>query len=240
MLKFPLDFPLKQNEDLLQEQIPLTYSERSKIREIEQDIGKYGNLEMTKENIIEKMKINFDLIKKGVSLNMSEAQYIFGRMHDDFCDVGLEKNEYEAVKYYQLSALQNNPKGQCTLGYCLNFGLGIEQDFKKAFENFKLSAEQNYPAGINNVGCLYRNGDGCEKSYELAFKYFSLALEFGYVKSLNNLAILYEKGLGVGINEKEAFRMYYLGAKKGDPEAKKNLNNMYMRGIKYDVFERED
>ena len=143
------------------------------------------------------------------------VQYFLGRMYA--YGQGVQKNEYEAVKWYRRAAEQGHTSAQNNLGIMYKGGRGVTKDDYEAVKWFRKSAEQGDCMGQCNLGQMYLDGRGVVQNDYEAVKWFRKASEHGHVIGHNRLAFMYASGRGVAKNEAEAFRLYRLSADKFPP-----------------------
>lgn len=74
--------------------------------------------------------------------------------------MGVEKDEKQAVVWYEKSAVKGNAAAQFNLGVLYENGRGTAVDFAKANEWYRKASEQGDALAIGNLGMLYVRGDG--------------------------------------------------------------------------------
>ncbi len=74
--------------------------------------------------------------------------------------IGVEKDEKQAVVWYEKSALKGNAAAQFNLGVLYENGRGTAVDFAKANEWYRKASVQGDALAIGNLGMLYVRGDG--------------------------------------------------------------------------------
>ncbi len=74
--------------------------------------------------------------------------------------IGVEKDEKQAVVWYEKSALKGNAPAQFNLGVLYENGRGTAVNFPKANEWYRKAAVQGDALAIGNLGMLYLRGDG--------------------------------------------------------------------------------
>ena len=79
-------------------------------------------------------------------------------------------DNYEAFKWYKLSAVQGNVNGQFLLGSMYGSGKGVPQDYNEAVKWYRMSAAQGNKFARSNIGYMYANGHGVYKDYILSYK----------------------------------------------------------------------
>jgi uncharacterized protein len=175
------------------------------------------------------------------------AQYKVGVIYAN--GLGVEKNDGEAVKWYQKAADQGESDAQLNLGMMYATGRGLEKDPKKAMEWYLRAAQQWNASAQNNIGSLYFNGEGVEKDDKKAFEWYLKAARLGLPLAQNNLGGMYVKGWGVEkdlnkglewilraadrglpVARENAFKIYYNDAQQGHPQAMHNVATMCLNG----------
>ena len=156
------------------------------------------------------------------------AQYRLGVCYQK--EIGVEKNEVEAYKYYTLAADQGHANGQCSLGWCYENGRGVTQSFTEAARYFKLAADQGHAGAQFNLAVCYANGEGVTQSFTEAARYFKLAADQGHAGAQFNLAVCYANGEGVTQSFTEAIKYYTLAADQGHAGAQCSLGWCYEHG----------
>ncbi|KAJ3363617.1 hypothetical protein GGF31_000924 [Allomyces arbusculus] len=156
------------------------------------------------------------------------AQYALGTCFHD--GVGVEKSATTAVKWYRLSADQENPRGQGILGYCYGEAFGVEKDANLALKYYLLAANQGETVAMYNVGYVYEESIGVERNMEIAFQWYQRAAELGNALAANSLGYFYEEGFGCDKNIDQAVYWYRVAAEQGNPWAEHNLAYMYAYG----------
>src|SRR2546427_676531 len=94
-------------------------------------------------------------------------------------NLGVSKDEVEAVKWYRKAAEQNYAEAQCDLGVCYERGEGVEQDYAEAVKWFRKAAEPNDDDAQYNLGVCYAKGQGIAKDYVEGYKWLLLAAAQG-------------------------------------------------------------
>lgn len=111
-------------------------------------------------------------LEKAADSNHSYAQVLLGYCYD--C---LDEDE-AAVKYYKMSADNNNPLGQYYMGLVYANGAGgYAVDFEKAFHMYVLSGKQGYPDAQYAVGLYLFLGLGVDRDVKLAEQWIRTAAQ---------------------------------------------------------------
>jgi TPR repeat protein len=120
-----------------------------------------------------KKKVLFDHINSLDKTN-SNVQVLLGLVY--FWGCGVEKDQTEACRWYQLSAAQTNSFGEYNLALSYIYGHGIDKNWSKGFELCTLSAKQNNSYGLYFLCELYCEGG---INYDNYLKYMLLATKAG-------------------------------------------------------------
>ncbi len=94
-------------------------------------------------------------------------------------NLGVTKDEVEAVKWYRKAAKQNYAQAQYTLGGCYFDGKGVAKDEAEAVKWYRKAAEQNYAEAQLCLVWCYKQGQGVAKDLVEAYKWASLAASQG-------------------------------------------------------------
>lgn len=149
---------------------------------------------------------------------------------------GVEKNEVEAVKWYQKASEQGYAISQCNLGVCYEYGQGVEKNEVEAVKWYRKAAEQGYARAQYNLGVCYNlgicyyNGTGVEKNEVEAVKWYRKAAEQEFSDAQYSLGFCYYNGKGVERNVVEAVKWYRKAADQGNAYAQSNLGLCYENG----------
>ena len=176
---------------------------------------------------VEKFNAAAELIGK-VDASEAHVQCALGEMY--FKGNGLEKDEFEAVKWYRKAAEQGHTKSQFHLGNCYVNGDGIERDEKIAITWFRKAAWRGDADAQNALGIMYQDGRGVTKNEFEAAKWFRKAAEQGNADAQNSIAEMYASGSGVVKNYEEAIKWYRKAAEQGHVKAQEQLGLSYFVG----------
>ena len=95
---------------------------------------------------------------------------------------GVEQNSIEALRWYQLSAENNDQWGQYNLGYMYENGQGVQQNHKMALKWYKLAADQG---NVQNFGLSLL----LKVAIDYALKSYSLAAKNNYASAQNAMRV---------------------------------------------------
>ncbi len=86
----------------------------------------------------------------------------------------------EAIRWYQLSAEQDNPNAQFNLGLMYIKGHGVSQDHEKGIEWIERASEHDHPDALYYLGRAYDLGDGVEPDDDYSNLNYEIAAEYGH------------------------------------------------------------
>jgi uncharacterized protein len=78
--------------------------------------------------------------------------------------IGVDKDEKEAVSWYDKAAAQGSAAAQYNLGVLYENGRGTDIDFAKASESYRKASLQGDALAIGNLGMLYVRGQGVKEN----------------------------------------------------------------------------
>lgn len=165
---------------------------------------------------------------KEVEGGMAEAEYDLGFCYEK--GIGLDKDEKQAAKYYQLAADQKNLIAITTLGSCYFHGKGVIENRVTAAEYWKLAAQKEFAPAQRNIGLCYQWGWGVSKNEQESLKYLKAAAEQGLASAQNNLGEWYFVGRGTPKSTEWAVHWFKLAKEQGELEAFYNLGLCYKNG----------
>ena len=120
---------------------------------------------------------------------------------------GVEKNEDEALKWFQKSADAGNSYAQANMGvFCQTGRCGVTKDFKKAAEWYGKAAEQGNAHAQLYLAGLYKNGEGVEKNMKKSTELLGRAAKGGMAQAQMAYAMRLFYGDGIDMNIDEALK----------------------------------
>ena len=135
---------------------------------------------------------------------------------------GVEKNEAEALKWYQKSAEAGNHFSQANMGLLYQTGrCGVTKDFAKAAEWYRKAAEQGNPYAQYYLANLYENGNGVEKNMKKSTELLEQAAKGGMAQAQVSYALRLFYGDGIDMNIDEALKWAKKASAAGDGKAVK-------------------
>lgn len=144
-----------------------------------------------------------------------------------FGDKGIEKNQSEAVRLWEIAANQGDGSATYLLGLCYEDGSGVDSDYEKAREYFKLAMERGSADAAVKMGRFYESDDG-NSDFLKAYECYQTAADKGSAEAYFKLGYLYYSGKGVKHDLEKAFECWKAG---GSVDEK----NEYVAGCALDV-----
>ena len=115
--------------------------------------------------------------------------------------LGVEQNQTEALKYYQIAADAGNPIAHCRMGYIYEAQGAPE----RAFQQYKKVEDSNLLIASYLVARCYEKGIGVQPSIkEAVARYDFLANDTSFGMAQYALARCYERGIGVSVDTYQA------------------------------------
>lgn len=136
-----------------------------------------------------------------------------------------------AVKWYLLSANQENSWAQNRLGDCYYAGHGVEQSYEAAAQWYARGAQNGDNTAQYNLGLCYYNGRGVVFSYAQAFAWFSSSANLGLPAAQYQLGVCYLYGQGTCRDYPQAFYWLKQAAEQGIEAAYPLLAECYEKGL---------
>jgi TPR repeat protein len=152
---------------------------------------------------------------------------------------GIQKDEQEAMRWYEIAANQQVAEAQCFLGTRY-----FDTDhFAEAFHLFQTAADQNFTDAQAGLGICYLWGKGVDKDAREALRLFQLAADQNNANAQFHLGRCYDAD--EDLNEiletdiSEAVRFYQLAAAQNQACAQAALASKYMTGeiVNMDLIE---
>jgi len=147
-----------------------------------------------------------------------------------FGNLGVAKEDVEAVKWYRKAAEQNHAGAQYNLGVCYYKGDGVAKDDVEALKWCRNAADQNLALAQYNLGQCYYNGEGVAKDEVEAVKWYRRAAKQNCAEAQYNLGTCYANGRGVAKDEVGAVKWYREAAEQNLAFAQANLGACYGGG----------
>ncbi len=167
----------------------------------------------------------FEEIKTKAEKSDAQSQSALGRAYF-FGNLGMAKDDLEAVKWFRKAAEQNHAPSQFTLGFCYDFGRGVAEDEVEAVKWYRKAAEQNDANAQFSLGVYYAFGRGVAKDEVEAVKWVWRAAEQNCAPAQYYLGVCHAFGQGVTKNEVEAVRWF----RKAAADAQASLGICYLKG----------
>lgn len=144
----------------------------------------------------------------------------------------MQKNMEEAVRLYELAALEGLAIAQFHLGRLHESGTDVAQDMELAIHLYTIAAGKGLAIAQYHLGTLYQEGKGVPQSRRRAVELYQQAAHQGYAVAQYYLGVCCEHGHhGVGQDIDLARGFYGLAAKQGHKAAKKALKKLIRKQI---------
>ncbi len=142
----------------------------------------------------------------------ASAQNCIGSM---LCEgLGVEKDEAQAVSWYQKAADQGDLEASNALGVMYVNGQGVEKDMQKGLHYIVIAAEKGFKAAQKNAYALY---------YEEAQK--------GNVGAFHNVAIMCLDGWAGDVDPNKCIKLLEVAAENGHTKSAGALSQIYSKGM---------
>lgn len=135
---------------------------------------------------------------------------------------GVEKNEAEALKWYQKAADAGNSYAQANMGvFCQTGGCGATKDLAKAAQWYQKAAEQGNAYAQFYLAGLYNNGNGVKKNIKKSTELLEQAAKGGMAQAQVAYALRLYEGDGIDMDIDEALKWAEKAVAAGDGNAAK-------------------
>lgn len=121
------------------------------------------------------MDLDFNHFHNKAAKGNANAQYQLGFLYLN--GEGVEKNAYEAVKWFRLAAEQGYLPAIYYLGLCYSDGEGVNQDKEESVFWLQKAAIAGYDKAQYSLALMYEEGEGVEVDFEEAEYWYSKAAE---------------------------------------------------------------
>lgn len=151
---------------------------------------------------------------------------------------GLNKNEAQALRWYEMAAKGGLAGAQCDVGRFFATGIVVDRDFAIAAEMFQEAAGQGEAAAQHNLGRLYLAGMGVKTDTNAAAYWFQRAAQEGHAPSQRDLGkLLFDGKVTKPSNTANACYWFAAAADQGDGYSQHCHGFMLEGGIGCDVDE---
>lgn len=157
-------------------------------------------------------KADLKLLIDNAQDGRADAQFALGNMYE--LGRGVDKNEAEAARLYNLAAEQGYADAQFALGNMYEEGRGVDKNEAQAVILYKLAAAQGHEDAEFALGNMYEDGRGVEKKDDAeAARLYKLAAEQFHAGAHFALGKMYEDGRVFEKNVNEAYTLYLKAGK---------------------------
>ena len=174
-----------------------------------------------------------ELFEKAANHGHSDAQDYLGKQYE--LGLGVVKNKQEAIKWYALSAEQDNADGQFDLATIYE----EDNDIETANKWYKKAVRNKHPHAMYNLANNYRLGNGIEENHAKALELYKESADLGLPEAECALGTIYKEGLIVEKDYKKAREYYEKAVDQGFAPAQANLGLMFRRPVGYDMRDEQ-
>jgi TPR repeat protein len=143
---------------------------------------------------------------------------------------GIEKDEAQAVQWWEKAAEHGNVSAQVSLGSVYSLGAGVPKNYAAAVRWWKKAAEQGDVTAEGNLGTAYGLGMGVPKDEVESVRWHTKAAENGNAASQFSLGMFYLQGAGVPKDEAEGVKWLRKSADQGNAAGQFWLGASYYSG----------
>ena len=162
----------------------------------------------------------------------ADAQFAMGEILE-YGELGVSKNEIDALEWYKRAAAQNHVYALCRVGYFHLSGKGgLDIDNKAAFPYLYSAATNGFSKAQKLLGDCYRNGELLgETNMTESIRFYNLAAAQGDSDALFELYLIYRYGAtGVLSNQQAAVSYLMRAAENGSLDAMVDIGCCYKKG----------
>ncbi|NQX42438.1 TPR repeat [Pedobacter steynii] len=135
--------------------------------------------------------------------------------------IGVEANNSEAFKYYEMAANNNYVVAMYHTGRCYLNGLGVKENHEEAFRWFNEAAQSDNTSAQYYAGSLLLNGKGVTMNKEQGIEWLNKAAAEEHATAQFDLGNCYLMGDGVEESEDTAMYWFEKAADNGHERAMK-------------------
>lgn len=151
----------------------------------------------------------------------ADAQHALGWAYAN--GLGVERNEAEAVAWYERAAGRGHTGAQVNLAILYDDGIGIlAPDPRRAAALFRQAADAGSPEAQNSLGRMYKAGRGVPRDPRQAAVWLERAAKQGYAPAQNSFGLMYLNGEGVRRDPQLAYVWLERAVRQGQPGAELN------------------
>ena len=167
-------------------------------------------------------------LKKSANLGYRKAQHTLGNEY--FVGDNIDKDDVQALTYYQMAAKQNYLRSMYQLGRIYFYGWGQEKDLEKGMKWLLMAANGGYVEAQDLLGRIYSFGWGQDKDLEKGIEWLLMAANGGYASAFSTLGDIYKDNNIDGFKQKTAIELYMLGAELRNEPSYCELGSAYLFG----------
>jgi TPR repeat protein len=143
---------------------------------------------------------------------------------------GVEKNLFEAMKYYKKSSDLGNAFGMVKYGNALENGWSGEKNLKEAMKYYKMSTDLGNTFGMYNYGIALANGFSGETNLQEAMKYYKKSADLGDSFGMSEYGFVLSNICPSKKNLQEAMKYFKMSADLGNASGMNNYGYALANG----------
>ncbi len=132
-------------------------------------------------------------VRRAAAQGLAQAQYNLGLMYAE--GRGVQRDDVQAVAWYQKAAAQGLAQAQYNLGLMYAEGRGVQRDDVQAVAWYQKAAAQGFAQAQNNLGLMYAEGRGVQRDDVQAVAWLQKAAAQGFAQAQNNLRWIQTKNV---------------------------------------------
>ena len=134
---------------------------------------------------------------------------------------GVEENNTEAIKYYNLAAEKDNVAAKYRLGLCYKYGTGTTENMTEAYNWFEKAVEDDHLNAQYEMAMMLLDGIGVAQDETRATQMLAKIAKEDHDDAQLELGNCYLTGRGVPEDEAQAMVWYQKAADNGNEQAQK-------------------
>lgn len=172
----------------------------------------------------------FDILMQAAEAGDAPSQAMMGWAFE--IGKAVPENTQEAIRWYQLAALQDYGDAYSSLGLMYYYGRSdLEQDYAIAEAYYEAGITVNDPESYSFLAYMFQEGHGVQQDFRRAADLYQSGADFGDGYGASQLGYLFREGLGVVKDEIRARELYQRAIDLDYEYAYADLGHMMHRGL---------
>ncbi len=169
------------------------------------------------------------LWREAADRGSAPGQFMLARAYYD--GKGVEKNDIEARRWFELAAAQDDSDAMLRLGYMVHNGRGFEPDHQAELAWYAKAAELANADALDELSDAYRLGDIVEADDGKAYEYSRQAAQLEDAGAQAQLSYFYEMATGVPRSDRLSNFWAQRSASRNDVYGQYRLGVCYEEGL---------